>query len=222
MLRETARAMIQCLAAPTAVLVLALFGGCESSDGVDGQVFISGVKDAGGKTIGVSIDFVPATRDAILRKVELDIYARGASFDVDGASVSAACIPLPASGRATLHASSAELTADARVRVIARHAPSRASRGSSTAGAAGTSESQGCTGDPIDDAVWPNTGANVPPGVGGGGGSGGEGGAAGVSGAAGSAGVGGSEDAGGVGGTEQDAGPYADPSQEDSGADASG
>jgi hypothetical protein len=209
------------LAASVSALLLSLpVASCTQTDLIEGHLFVSGVKDFKGSTVGLAIDFVPTDRSADLTQVQIQFDASNASFLVDGVPSSAGCISLPGSGRLSLPVNGALLTSDARVRVTAYRAagssffftagaPGTSAGAAATAGASvgGTGGSTAastqpkCGGDAIDDALWPSVGASVPdpPMSAGGGGSGGQG-SGGTSGTSGNGGWAGRSGEGGASG----------------------
>jgi hypothetical protein len=239
--RRTARR-----ARPFALLALMAalpIASCSGSDELTGHVFISGVKDSTGTLVALAVDFVPDDRDADMTDVRINVNANTTFFVDDYPAFSHRCLALPSTGRLTLVANGA-LDSSIRVRVEAVRvedgsspsAPAatsttaaqagNAGRGGSTATTGGSAGSSGalqrCAGDPIDDAVWPNVGASVPPappgtgGTAGGGGSGGNGGMAGTGGsesggapAAGGADSGGAPGSGGSAGADSGGAPAA-------------
>lgn len=177
---------------------------CSDDTRIDGQVFISGIKDAMGNNIGVAVDFIPTRSDVDPAEVVVDIHVSGGKLLVSGVATDAACVRMPSSGRLTLPADAGKLATEARVLVIALRenalnfgVPAATPMGGS--GGTASTPSASCPGAPIDDAIWPNPGATSLPSAGGAsqGGSGGSGGSSGGVGG-GTGGVGG--ETGGIGG----------------------
>jgi hypothetical protein len=157
------------------------------SDQLDGRVFLSTIESSDGTAVGIAIDFIPTAGDFDPNRIELAIDVRGDRLIWNAQDFASACIRLPAR-RLDLLASDGKLDPTSRVTVSAQliksgggtsvssgGTPAGGAAGANSAGqmstggvdsAAGTSSSLvppigACTGQILDDAVWPTSGAQV-------------------------------------------------------------
>lgn len=141
-----------------AALGLVVLAAVACSASAFGRVFISPIKSSAGRFIGVVVDFVKTARFGS-KQIAVELRYRGVDLDLPGRKVVkdsqgrpdgySACVAMPDTGRLTILARTGEVSTGARIRVLAHE---RIASGNTL----------GCTGEIIDDAIWPASAATTP------------------------------------------------------------
>jgi hypothetical protein len=133
------------------VLVSFIALGC---DDFQGRVFLSAFENTAGTPVGIAADVVLIGGELDEEQPEIEVHARGVELWFDGPTFTSTCVVLPREPirgqRTRLHMFAlGELSTDARVRAALRRASTE------------TSSTAACTGEVLDDAVWPRAEATI-------------------------------------------------------------